>query len=346
MALGNAIRFEGAKMRQKSALQDLASSSVAFGLAALASAVLAGCASSAEPDASAEDPLASSEQSLIGGNLATADQFRSTVGFGDVCTAAKVGPRHFLTAAHCVAVPRPGRLDPIPDPFPPNDGVAEKYLPGSPLLIHWGLNVNDPEQAEFTITKTSIHPSWWECPLCQQPSRNAAADIAVVEIAEDTPAIPEARVELDRIAVGVEVVEVGWGCEVTTALPPGTRVELNRFKLDDALTIVATEIQRHEPRISDEQRERIDASYVITAGRDQNANDASLCLGDSGGPLYLADNADPRVVGVNSDYTFRGDQPEPGGISWTDWHTRTSLESLHGVGQWLIEQGVSTVGGD
>jgi hypothetical protein len=314
-------------------------------IALLGSTFLAGCAG-AGSEASADDSLASRQDALIGGSPATSDQFRATVGFGNVCTAAKVGSRSFLTAAHCVAVPRPGRLDPVPDPFPPNDGVGEKYLPGSPLLIHWGLNVDDPEQAEFTITQTSIHPSWWECPLCQQPSRNAAADIAVVEVAEDSPEIPEARVELDRVAVGAPVVEVGWGCEVTTNLPPGTSVELDRYKLDDAVTIVATEIQRHEPRISDEQRERIDASYLITAGRDQNGNDASLCLGDSGGPLYLADDADPRVVGVNSDYTFRGDQPEPGGISWTDWHTRTSLESLHGIGQWLIDLGVNTVGGD
>lgn len=315
------------------------------GLVALGSALLAACAGGGS-DSSAEDLLASREQALIGGAPATADQFRSTVGFGGVCTAAKVGPRHFLTAAHCVAVPRPGQLGPVPDPFPPNDGVGEKYSPGSPLLIHWGLNVDDPEQAELTITSTSIHPSWWDCPLCQDPTRTAAADIAVVEIAEDTPQIPQARVELDRIGVGAPVVEVGWGCEVTTQLPPGTRVELDRYKLDDAATIVASEVQRHEPRISDEQLARIDSSYLITAGRDQDPDDASLCMGDSGGPLYLADEADPRVIGVNSDYTFRSAQPAPGGISWTDWHTRTSLDSLHGIGQWLIAQGVDTVGGD
>jgi hypothetical protein len=305
-----------------------------------------GCAVEGEAvDATHLESLARREHALIGGTPATSDQFRSTVGFGDVCTAAKVGPRLFLTAAHCVAVPRPGRNEPVPDPFPPNDGIGEKYLPGSPVHIEWGLNVDDPEQAEFTITRTSIHPSWWECPLCQEPSRNAAADIAVVEIADDTPEIPEARVELDRIAVGAPVVKVGWGCEVTTNLPPGTRVELDRYKADDTEVIVPSEVQRHEPRISDEQLAGIDGSYLITAGQDQNANDASLCHGDSGGPLYLADEADARVVGVNSDYTFRGDQPDPGGISWTDWHTRTSLESLHGIGQWLTEQGVNTVGG-
>lgn len=333
-------------MRHPSALQTRPYAPLLMGLAALGSALLGACAGGARSDdEAAEQTIASRANALIGGRLAGPEQFRTTVGFADVCTAAKVGPRLFLTAAHCVAVPRPGRLDPIPDPFPPNDGVGEKYLPGSPVLIHFGLNVDDPAQAELTITRTSIHPSWWECPLCQEPSRNAAADIAVVEIAEDTPEIPEARVELDRIPVGAPVVKVGWGCEVTTSLPPGTRVELDRYKLDDTVTIVPSEVQRHEPRISDEQLALLDDSYLITAGRDQNGDDASLCLGDSGGPLYLADEADPRVVGVNSDYTFRGDQPAPGGVSWTDWHTRTSVDSLHGIGQWLSEQGVNTVGG-
>src|SRR5690606_658015 len=44
---------------------------------------------------------------LIGGTQAAPYHFRSTVqlrfpGIG-ACTGAKVGPRHFLTAAHCIA---------------------------------------------------------------------------------------------------------------------------------------------------------------------------------------------------------------------------------------------------
>lgn len=260
-------------MRQASALQTHPSRPIAKGLGALAAAWLTACAGAApqdDPHASDGDALAQREQALIGGAPAAADQFRSSVGIGGVCTAAKVGPRAFLTAAHCVAVPRPGRLDPVPDPFPPNDGVADDYLPGSPLLIQWGLSVDDPERGVFTISRTTIHPSWWECPLCEQPPRTAAADIAVIEIAEDTPAIPEASVELGRIAVGAPVVEVGWGCEVTTALPPGSSVELGRYKLDPAVTLPSSEIQRQEPRISDEQLARIDDTYLVTAGNDQN----------------------------------------------------------------------------
>jgi hypothetical protein len=79
--------------------------------------------------------------------------------------------------------------------------------------------------------------------------------------------------------------------------------------------------------------------YVVTAGHAQDEAFASLCLGDSGGPLYRPDRADPRVVGVNSDYSFR----DQSGVSWTDWHTRTSRGSLHDIAEWLIDLGVNTV---
>jgi trypsin len=328
-------------MAQKLPLATHKVRTAAFCLAAAAGVALSGgCAvEGASLDAADHAALGSGQQSLIGGRPAAADEFRSTVGIADDCTAAKVGPRLFLTAAHCVDVPRPFGPDPVPEDFPPNAGVGDGFLPGEPLLVFWGLDADDEEQAELTIVQTSIHPSWWDCPLCQLPTFNAAADIAVIEIAEDTPEIPEARVALGTVPVGTAVVEVGWGCEQSTNQPgPG----LGRYKTAAGEIIDVSEAQRFT-RIGDEQLVDIDASYLITAGSDQDANAASLCLGDSGGPLYLPDNGDPRIVGVNSDFTFRPDQPEPGGVSWTDWHTRTSRESLHGVGQWLIDRGVNTV---
>lgn len=327
-------------MIQKLTLETHKVRSAALCLTAAAGVALSGgCAvEGASLDADG-DSLGSQQQALIGGSPAAADEFRSTVGIADDCTAAKVGPRLFLTAAHCVDVPRPFGPEPVPDDFPPNDGVGDAFLPGEPLLVFWGLDADDAEQDVFTIVQTSIHPSWWACPLCQRPTFNAAADIAVVEIAEDTPDIPEARVALGTVEVGTAVVEVGWGCEESTNRPgPG----LGRYKTAPGEIIVASEAQRFT-RIGDEQLASIDASYLITAGRHQDPDAASLCLGDSGGPLYLPDRSDPRIVGVNSDFTFNPDQPEPGAVSWTDWHTRTSLESLHGVGQWLIERGVRTV---
>lgn len=314
-----------------------------------AGAWLAGCAvDGARSDALGADELASEEQALIGGAPVAADFLRSTVGIQDDCTAAKVGARLFLTAAHCVSIGRPPHGMPPPEGFPQNDGLRDDYLPGAALQVFFGRGATDDENAVLTIAKTTIHPSWWVCPLCQAPnlSEGGAADIAVVEVVEDTPQVPEARVELGRIALGTAVIKVGWGCEERTNID-GSTLHLGRYKAADAQVIAASEIQLDNELISNEQVATVDASYVITAGHAQDERNASLCLGDSGGPLYLPDSADPRVVGVNSDYTFRNLQSpdDLGGVSWTDWHTRTSLDSLHGVGSWLIEQGVNTVGG-
>lgn len=303
--------------------------------------LLVGCAGDGET--SEGEALASRASALIGGSPAVSGEFRSTVGIADDCTAAKVGPRLFLTAAHCVAVGRPIKGLPVPEPFPPNDGIRDDFLPGQSLEMLFGLDASDGQVRRFSIVATSIHPSWWACPLCQEPTRSqgGAADIAVVEIAEETPEIPAASVSLDPVGVGTPVVKVGWGCEERTTVPQET-LHLGRFKRADALVIPASEIQVGNPLISDETVATVDASYVVTAGHDQDAVNASLCLGDSGGPLYLPDAGDPRVVGVNSDYTFL---PTTDGVSFTDWHTRTSLGSLHGVAEWLIALGVSTQGG-
>ncbi len=297
-------------------------------------ALLAGCG---DPAGIAEDAITTVDQALIGGQPATADYFRSTVGIGDECTAAKVGPHLFLTAAHCVAVPRLYRQAPPPG-YPENDGVDDDYVAGQPLLIQWGLDA-DGASGTFTIVETSIHPSWWENPVSPDPVRSStsAADIAVIEIAEDTPDIPEARVELDTIAPGTPVVEVGRGCEESTLTPDE---HLGRFKVNDATTLPPEpELAYVNPPLSDSQTTAISNSYLFTLGQTQDPDASSLCLGDSGGPLYLSDDSDPRVVGVNSDYTFVDDS----GVSWNDWHTQTALSSFHGVGEWLESLGVNTV---
>jgi hypothetical protein len=296
--------------------------------------LLVGCV---DDSGSEEGTIATIEQALIGGQPATADYFRSTVGIGDECTAAKVGPRLFLTAAHCVAVPRLYRQGPPPG-YPANDGVDEAYVAGQPLLIQWGLDENGPS-GTFTIVETSIHPSWWANPGSSDPTLDStsAADIAVIEIAEETPDIPEARVEMDAIAPGTPVVEVGRGCEVSTSTPDE---HLGRFKAQDTTTLPPEpELVYVQPPLSESQTTAIKGSYLFTPGQTQDPNASSLCLGDSGGPLYLSDNRDPRVVGVNSDYVFT----DGSGVSWSDWHTQTALGSFHGVGEWLVGLGVNTV---
>lgn len=284
------------------------------------------------------------EQNLIGGALAPADHFRSTVGIANRCTAAKVGAHLFLTAAHCVDAPR-GRLP--PGTVVREDGLAEDFAPGATIPIHYGLSPTDGQVDDFTIVATTIHPSWLASTL-DEPSKDGAADIAVFEIAEDTPFIPEAQVSLDRLPVGAEVVKLGWGC-VTRANDPD-HAGLLPYKTSEAWIVPVDHVDHEQPRgtfFTESQLEAIDDTYLITAGRAQGADLTSLCPGDSGGPLYLPES-ESVIVGVNSDYTFlpRTDPEDLGGISWTDWHTRTSIDSRHATGTWLAGLGVNTIGGE
>lgn len=317
----------------------------AFGIASLVSVVACGAQSEAS-DSTAVSAKTSAPE-LISGEPAGSTLFRATVGINDDCTAAKVGARLLLTAAHCVALGRPTHGMTPPENYPPNGGLRDAYLPGKRLSINWGLEASDGKKEDFAIARTSIHPSWWTCPVCGDPILDSGAvDIAVIELSEDTPQIPEARVELASIATGSQVVKVGWGCEERTNVDAGD-LHLGRYKIASASIIPVAEIRRFDGRITDEQEAAVGASYLVTAGHGKDPKSASLCLGDSGGPLYLPDSSDPRIVGVNSNYSFKPpeDDADKGGVSWVDWHTRTSLDSGTGIGEWLRSLKVNTVGG-
>lgn len=309
--------------------------------------LLSACALQGPEETALEASHGRKQQNLIGGELATATTFRATVGIANRCSAAKVGARLFLTAAHCVDAPR-GRLP--PGTVVREDGLAEDFAPGSVIPLNYGLDPTDGQVQDVTIVATTIHPSWLATQHDDPPkdAAGAAADIAVVEIAQDTPFIPEAQVSLDRLPVGAEVVKGGWGCE-TRANDP-YHVGLRPFKTSPAWTIPVDHVDHEQPRgtfFTPEQIESIDDAYSITAGRAQDPDFTSLCPGDSGGPLYLPDS-DSVIVGVNSDYTFlpATDPQAQDGISWTDWHTRTSIDSRHGIGTWLVGLDVNTIGGE
>lgn len=312
-----------------------------------ATSSLTACAAEGPDGSEGVDAVGVENMKLIGGVLAPADHFRSTVGIANRCSAAKVGPRTFLTAAHCVGAPR-GRLP--PGVIAREDGLAEDFVAGQKVLINYGLRPDDGQAAEYTIAETIIHPSWLESPFTT-PTKGieTAADIAVFRILEDTPLIPEARVLLDRIAVGTDVVKLGWGCQTRANDPENSGLE--PYKTHNTKIVTVDYVDHEQERgsfFSASQIQSIHETYAITAGRAQGATNASLCPGDSGGPLYLPSATERLVVGVNSDYTFlpTTEAGDLGGVSWTDWHTRTSRDSRHDVGQWLIDLGVNTVGGE
>jgi hypothetical protein len=329
-------------MQKNRIITSLSSSTLALSLSA-AIGLLAACgADASNAEFVGDEAIDQQEQELIGGTAAAPYHFRSTVAIGDVCTAAKVGPRLYLTAAHCVAAPAELPDGVTPTNAPDRDGILAKFSPGTPLVIAYGLDANDQtKRSTVGIVKTSVHPTWLQS--MNYPTgatSNGAADVAVVEVDTDLTQIPQARVELGEVQPGAQVTKVGFGCEDRAGNEGNV---LGRYKTADAWLLPRSELVTGNSKVIGEwDAVVVDASYLLTSGQARDPQRASLCPGDSGGPLYIPNNSDPRVVGVNSDYQFM----DTSGVSWTDWHTRLSLRSRHSVGRWLLGLKVNTVGGD
>lgn len=280
------------------------------------------------------EEISAAEDELIGGQPALETEYPSTV-LGPGCTAAKVGPRHFLTAAHCVDDLYTATVEPGYGPGGSYAVSADNTPPISPYV-------------NLTIEQTYIHPQWIaDCaaaraagaPDCGVNVLNPGytPDLAVVVVNELSPTIPAAAVDGAAVAVGDPVVATGYGCETPGGAP--THV----FKIQN-LTASASSILNHPGSyVSGAAINDVAASYVLTPGYAANTSYASLCPGDSGGPLYRQSSTDLIVVGVNAYYTFPsapGSNP-----SQTNWHTRLDTSARYAVTSWLQALGVTVING-
>lgn len=282
-------------------------------------------------DAPADDPRSPSTAELIGGDLAADTAYPSTVHHYDGCTFAKVGPRHFMTAGHC-AIDNTGALNP-----PYRGGAA-----------FWLTDHNSPspppdmsQYKAFTVERTHVHPAWLQAcrdTLAQNPNQTECADpvpklqrgpdVAIVVVAELSPHIPEAAVDLTPVAVNDPLHIVGYGCE-----QPGGR-PVPRLKTE-SVPAVSLDALKHDGQYSFLSHEAVYGGYVITAGHHASGAYASLCPGDSGGALYREGTAQPLVVGVNAYYSFPVGRGWEEHASLTNWHTRLGRDSAYDVDQWL-----------
>jgi hypothetical protein len=298
-------------------------------LAAMAAASLVSC--SAAPDVEPEAAVdGARSDALIGGRQASPGEFPATVHIWGNCTAAKVGPRHILTAAHCVHEPYGNTLD-------------SRFQAGGTI---WITAEPAPQPSvdsyrSVQIAQTYLAPGWLE--TCVAPCRvnvlnsSHPADVAVIELATDTPDIPEAEVDLGAVVAGDPVVITGYGCEESLNAP--FDYDTSRLKLEQLVALPVSALLHPGSYVWEGNESNIAASYVVTAGVKGEASAASLCPGDSGGPLYRADAGQRTVVGVNAYYTF----VDSDGRSQTNWHTRLDIAARYGIGAWLRTRGVNVI---
>ena len=83
-------------------------------------------------------------------------------------------------------------------------------------------------------------------------------------------------------------------------------------------------------------RKELRDSYFFTWGQGYLPEAASLCPGDSGGPVYLADRTQRYVVGVNAHASRYGDVPA------LNWHTRLDDDTSPNTAAWLESLGINT----
>lgn len=247
-------------------------------------------------------------QKLINGYPA-GDLFPAVGMINSSCTITKVGPRQFLTAAHC--------------------------LNGSlPLFIF----SNSRGNARLTVKSVFIHPSWIKdcskkrCDGTEVGSDRMTpgrSDVAMITTKDESPSVAITAINFDALDEGTEVAMVGAGC--TRRVEPGGQSKM-RYGMTK---LVSAQNLNHLHSLYKDIAEITGQSDWVTTGYGVDKKALSLCPGDSGGPL-MTKNQDGvwEIVGIAADYTFNG-RYKDGDETVTNLHTRLDDDSLNRIGEWI-----------
>jgi hypothetical protein len=270
--------------------------------------------------------LSTPTRALIGGMLDADNRFGAVVSLrttaGRWCSATKIAPRAFLTAAHCV-------ID------VPSGGLAGPFRAGGRVLVSGQAEPKGAsDYLSLTVVRTQL-PAAFETALgrlhAYQEGRIAELrerysgqdlarrvrrvyadahisprfpDLALVQVADATPAIPMLTLDLGPLARGDAVVLVGYGCERVADLARGRqRPKAGRRTWGRSRII------------------RVDEVNFYTFAAQLLPGTPSLCPGDSGGPVLRAG----RVVGVHGTVY---------GLGPTDSARSNMSVNLHSLSDW------------
>ena len=246
---------------------------------------------------------ASSSQRLIQATPAPASIARSAALLLDgrgkpFCSAVRVGPQHFLTAAHCVAQRSFQEGEEV---F--GSQVRPEFMDGQDLGYTHAMG---SDWQAGTIVSVELAPSFVTlcsaAPGCKWRDLIArgAPDLAILTLDSVDASVAQAEVDSSALSDGETVTMAGYGC-TDGSMDPG-RFQL-RYGVSSTLSLADARQGAGQvfPPVTD------NPLYAYTRGvmfgGHASAHNTSLCLGDSGGPLYrgtLAPGGAERVVGINS----------------------------------------------
>ena len=276
-----------------------------------------------------EEETGHTEQPLIGGYATRATDYQATVALwgGSYCTAALVGPRHILTAAHCVA-------SKTADGKRLTANLKARYQTGGRIFINHDNNLAKAGRTWHTVESTLQHPSWVaactpSCRFNQSLLDNSPPDLAVVILEDEFPADwVQGYVDVDEVYNYDRVTTMGYGCDDFLQSGSG----MSTLKHD------------HPRARAYSPSSTITDGYIMTYGDEiAGSNTSSLCYGDSGGPVYRGtSHSSPAIVGVNAYYMFPQNDPDndsdgaDNGVSLYNFHTRLGNDNAtHDVAGWL-----------
>lgn len=269
--------------------------------------------------------LTQTASALIEGQVDDANRYGAVVALWSdearSCSATKIAPATFLTAAHCVVDFASGDL-------------ARRFQPGGTLRIGAGIESRLDDTQTVAVIDTELPPAFraglerlrayqqsliddyrarYRDEALARRIRHLRADsritdrfpdAALIRVATPTPNIPEMPVSLAPLQAGARVTLVGYGCErVRDWQGPDRQNRPARRLWGDTHVI------------------RVDDVNFYTFGSEGRPGSATLCPGDSGGPVLF----EGQVVGVHGTVW---------GLSYRDTARSNMSVNLHRLTNW------------
>lgn len=275
-----------------------------------------------------------SDDALVRGKLVPSGEMRAVLELGDdeesFCTAAKVGPRTILTAAHCVVVEPETRSAQC-------KGSATGDVPNAcEITSRWSaptvrVRVRGPEGrrwvrlpiAHVYVPRVVLDACRTSNCFWDMKGHRGVPDIAIVEVGDEIPTATTAAIDVRPVSPGTPIVVAGYGCTRS-----GDRwVGDDELRADDSRTVALSSIANDEvSELAEHDRAAVRASYFFSPA--SAVGESSLCPGDSGGSLFTPSG---DIIGINAYYV----PASQGSTMRANMFTRLDAQASPSITAWL-----------